>query len=152
MPSRIPSRKALVTFVPDGPVCPPAVELAMREHPARWYPQPQGHRVMILYEGGEYDAATFYVEPEAWDHEDCSVCGQQIPPMTLCHVTKRGRYIAICENCYHKHIEEIALSFRVGPQKSSQPSPVPVSRFSFAIVIEGYFRDAPPTLPVFRTV
>src|SRR5437870_511801 len=104
MPSRIPKRAALVTFVPDGPTCPSSVESAMREQPARWYPQQGGHRVLILYEGGDYDSTTFRIEPEAWDHEDCNVCGEQIPPMTLCHVTKRGRYIALCESCYHKHV------------------------------------------------
>src|SRR5215468_10510547 len=84
MPSRIPKRAALATFVIDdgSSVCPRAVELAMRGHPARWYPQPGGHRVLILYEGGSYDASTFRVEPESWDHEDCGVCGVQIPPMT----------------------------------------------------------------------
>jgi hypothetical protein len=107
MPSRIPKRAALVTFVADGPVCPAAVESAMHGHPARWYPQPGGHRVLILYEGGSYDATTFRVEPEAWDHEDCDVCDEQIPPMTLCNVTKRGRYTALCEACYRKYVEKI---------------------------------------------
>lgn len=107
MPSRIPKRAALVTFVADGPECPPAVELAMRGHPARWYPQTGGHRVLILYEGGKYDAETFRIEPEAWDHEHCDVGGERIPPMTLCYVTKRGRYIALCEACYRTYVEKI---------------------------------------------
>jgi hypothetical protein len=91
MLSRIPKRKALVTFVPDGPDCPAAVETAMRGHPARWYPGSGGHRVLVLYEGGPFDEATFRLEPEAWDHEDCDGCGEQIPPMALCHVTEHGR-------------------------------------------------------------
>jgi hypothetical protein len=108
MHSRIPKRAALVTFVADGPICPPAVESAMQGHPARWYPQPGGHRVLILYEGGNYDATTFRVEPEAWDHENCDGCDEQIPPMTLCNVTKRGRFIALCEACYRKYVGKIS--------------------------------------------
>jgi len=105
MPSRIPKCKALVTFVAaDGLGCPPSVEVAMRDKPSRWYPCAGGHRVLILYEGGSYDSAILSVEPEAWDHEECDVCDEQIPPMTLCHVTKRGRYLALCENCYQKHV------------------------------------------------
>jgi hypothetical protein len=108
MPSRIPKRSALVTFVAGGDAgCPPAVEAAMQKAPSRWLPQPDGHRVLILYEGGSYDASTFRVETEAWDHELCDVCGERIPPMALCHVTKLGRYIALCEACYRKHIEKI---------------------------------------------
>jgi hypothetical protein len=107
MPSRIPKRDALTTFVADGSACPPAVELAMQGHPARWYPQPGGHRVLILYEGGSYDASTFHVESGAWDHEHCDACGDQIAPMTLCHVTKRGRYVALCESCYRRYVEKI---------------------------------------------
>jgi hypothetical protein len=60
--------------------------------------------LLILYEGGAFDAATFRIEPEAWDHEDCDVCGGRIPPMTLCHVTERGRYISLCEGCYQSHV------------------------------------------------
>lgn len=106
MRSRIPKRAALVAFVSDngGAVCPPAVESAMRGHPSRWYPQPGGHRVLILYEGGGYDASVFGFEPEAWDHEDCDLCGARIPPMTLCHVTRDDPYVALCEDCFGKHI------------------------------------------------
>jgi hypothetical protein len=104
MQSRIPIRKALATFVADGSKCPSEVESEMRKHPSRWYPVPGGHRVLILYEGGTFDAQIFQVEPKAWEHEDCDACGEQIPQMTLCYVTKRGYYIALCEACYQKHI------------------------------------------------
>ncbi len=105
MPSRYPKLKALVTFVADdGSGCPPAVELAMWQKPCRWYPEPGGHRVLILYEGGAYDATVFHVEPDAWDHEHCNVCKENIPPMTLCHVTKHGRCIILCERCYQIHV------------------------------------------------
>jgi hypothetical protein len=60
--------------------------------------------VLILYEGGTYDTVTFRVEPEAWDHEDCDGCGSHIAPMTLCYVTVRGPYVALCENCYQSHV------------------------------------------------
>ena len=109
MPSRIPLRDALVAFVSDdgGSGCPPAVELACKGQTTRWYPQPRGLRVLILYEGGSYDSSTFHIEREAWDHESCDVCDERIPAMTLCHVTKRGRYIALCETCYRKHIGKV---------------------------------------------
>jgi hypothetical protein len=103
--SRIPKLDALVTFVADGAVHLPAVESAMRGHPARWYPKPGGHRVLILYEGGDYDASTFSVEREVWDHEHCKVCEASIPSMTLCFVTKRGPHIILCDQCYLKHVE-----------------------------------------------
>ena len=104
MPSRIPKRKALVTFVPEGAECPEPVRAAADERPSRWYPDSGGCRVLILYEGGPYDSAAFSVEPEAWDHESCDVCDTRIPPMTLCHVTERGYYIALCESCYQRHV------------------------------------------------
>jgi hypothetical protein len=106
MESRIPKRDALVAFVAAGAVCPPAIELAMQSHPARWFPNPGGNRVLILYEGGAYDASTFNVEREAWDHEHCNLCGDRIPAMTLCHVTKHGRYLVLCESCYIAHAEK----------------------------------------------
>jgi hypothetical protein len=104
MPSRIPKRKALVTFVPDGPECPEPIKAAIEGHTSRWYPQPGGHRVLIPYEGGHYDSTAFHIDPEAWDHEDCDVCGVRIPPMALCYVTETGSYISLCEPCYQKHV------------------------------------------------
>lgn len=103
IPSRIPKRKALVTFVPEEPPCPPALELAMRGTSTRWYPVSGGHRVLILHERATFDSTLFTLEPEGWDHEDCDICGDQIPLMTLCHVTKYGRYFALCERCYQEH-------------------------------------------------
>jgi hypothetical protein len=61
------------------------------------------------YEGGDYDASAFSVEREAWDHEHCNACGNHIPSMTLCHVTKRGRYIILCESCYLRACLKSAL-------------------------------------------
>jgi len=60
--------------------------------------------VLILYEGGTYDSTTFRLEPEAWDHEDCNVCGRGITAMTLCHVTARGPYVALCKGCYRRYV------------------------------------------------
>ena len=105
MPSRIPKRKALVTIVPDDSGCPEAVEAELaKRHEGRWYPEPGGHRVCILYEGGAYDASLFRLEVDAWDHEDCDACGERIAPMELCHVTRTGAYIALCEACYHRYV------------------------------------------------
>lgn len=104
LPSRIPKRKALVTFVPEGSECPEPVRAAMDEHPSRWYPQPGGTRALFLYEGGPYDSTAFRIELEAWDHEDCDICDARIAPMELCHVTETGNYISLCEPCYEKHV------------------------------------------------
>jgi hypothetical protein len=104
MPSRIPKRKALATFVNDGEPCPSPVEVAMKSHPARWYPENGGHRVLILYEGGAYDNVIFRLEAEGWDHEDCDVCGKAIAPLALCYVTSLGPYIALCTSCYRRHV------------------------------------------------
>jgi hypothetical protein len=105
MKSRIPKLKALVTFVPgDGSDCPPAVRAVIDRAPSRWFPEQGGHRVQVLYEGGPYDPAVFHVEEGAWDHEHCKLCGDTIEPMTLCYVTKRGRYILLCAKCYAAHV------------------------------------------------
>jgi hypothetical protein len=34
--------------------------------------------VVILYEGGDYDAERFTIEKGVWDHEHCKVCGVSI--------------------------------------------------------------------------
>ena len=60
--------------------------------------------MFILYEGGPFEAATFCIEQDGWDHEDCDVCGKQIPPMILCYVTKVGPHIALCERCHQSHV------------------------------------------------
>ena len=105
MPSRIPKRRALVAFVPDLPECPSAIKAELdKRSSSRWYPEPGGHRLLILYEGGTFDPTAFRLEDEAWDHEDCDTCGEQIAPMELCHVTRSGPYIALCATCYHRFV------------------------------------------------
>lgn len=105
IPSRIPARKALVAFLPDGPECPPAIKAAMQEQSgSRWFPVDGGHRVLFLYEGGAYDTSTFHVEPDAWDYEDCAVCAEQIPALNPCFVTELDPYIALCPACYRQHV------------------------------------------------
>src|SRR5436305_168624 len=89
MESRIPARDALSTFAPDAPEPDPVIaEMQRRAGGSRWYPVQGGHRVLIPFEGGAYDSNRFTIEPRAWDHEHCDVCGEQIPAMTLCHVTE----------------------------------------------------------------
>src|SRR5437764_1771622 len=89
MPSRIPRRDALVTFVPDGPEPESVIaEMQSRLGQSAWYPVQGGHRVLMPHDGGAYEPARFTVEALAWDHERCSVCQEHIPAMTLCHVTK----------------------------------------------------------------
>jgi hypothetical protein len=104
MPSRIPKRQALVTFVPDGTECPEPLRALVERTQSRWYPQPGGHRVLVLYEGGPYDSSAFTVEPKSWDHEDCDMCNQRIAAMELCYVTASGDYLALCVTCYKKQV------------------------------------------------
>ena len=88
MASRIPLRDALSTFVPDAREPEPAIaEMSSRCGQAVWHPVLGGHRVLFLYDGGSFDRSRFTLEPKVWDYDDCAVCGEHIPSMTLCHVT-----------------------------------------------------------------
>jgi hypothetical protein len=101
MPSRIPKLDALQVFVPsDGGPDAEIEELTSRTGQSRWYPVEGGHRVLILYEGGSFDTTRFTLMKGAWDHEHCSRCGDSIEPMTLCWVTRSGRYVLLDEKCY----------------------------------------------------
>jgi hypothetical protein len=114
IPSRVPPRKALVTFLPEGPECPPAVRIAMQERSgSRWIPEEGGHRVLFLYEGGPYDEAVFRLEAEGWDHEDCNACASPVPAMALCYVTDADRYIVLCPACYDKHVTSARAGCRI---------------------------------------
>lgn len=106
MPSRIPLRDALSTFVTDGPEPEPVIEeMSKRGRESVWYIVEGGHRVLFLHDGGEFDANRFILEPKAWDHEHCAVCSEHMPAMTLCHVTKPGEpYFSLCVSCYEKHV------------------------------------------------
>jgi uncharacterized protein len=98
--SRIPALDALEAFVPDGTTPDePLEEMLRRSSSSRWYPVEGGHRVLILYEGGGYDAARFTLIPGAWDHEHCTRCGANIEPMTLCWVTENGPFVLLDEEC-----------------------------------------------------
>jgi len=101
MQSRIPALDALVAFVPEGHHD-PVVENVGLSGPSRWYPVEGGMRVVVLYEGGEFDAERFHIEKGAWDHEHCEHCGAHIPSMTLCWVTEDGPYILLCDECHSK--------------------------------------------------
>lgn len=101
--SRIPALDALSTFVPDGQEDDPVIERTIdRRGFARWYPVEGGHRLLILYQGGEFDADRFTVEKGVWDHEHCKACGATIESMTLCWVTESGPYVVLCEDCHKK--------------------------------------------------
>lgn len=108
MPSRIPLRPALVTFVPDGPEPEPIVtEMSNRCVESVWYPVEGGHRVLFLYDGEafEFDGSRFTLEPQAWDHEHCYVCNERIPAMTTCYLTQPGQpYVSLCAGCYERHV------------------------------------------------
>ena len=106
MPSRIPLRDALSTFVADAPESEPVnAEMSNRCGESVWYPAEGGHRVLFLYSGGAFDASRFTLESKVWDFSECSVCGAHIPAMTLCHVTKPEQpYILLCADCYERHV------------------------------------------------
>jgi hypothetical protein len=106
MPSRIPLRDALVTFVRDAPEPDPVIaEMQSRLGQNAWYPVQGGHRVLMPHDGGAYDAGRFTIEPRAWDHEHCSVCQERIPAMTLCYVTRPDQpYVLLCSACYERHV------------------------------------------------
>lgn len=102
MQSRIPALDALVHFVPDGPRD-AAVDSFATSHRSRWYPLQGGTRVVVSMESEpEYDATKWKVEEGAWDHEHCDLCGENIPAMTLCWVTKYDPYVLLCDACHAK--------------------------------------------------
>jgi len=102
-PSRIPALDALSAFVADDQEHPTVQVVVDRVGFSRWYPEEGGHRVLIPYEGGPYDAEYFVIEKGAWDHEHCKRCGENIEPMTLCWVSTGDTHVILCESC-HKHV------------------------------------------------
>jgi hypothetical protein len=106
MPSRIPLRDALTTFVPDAPEPEPVIaEMSSRFHESVWFQVKGGHRVLFLYDGGAFDRSRFTFEPKVWDYDECAICGERIPSMTLCYVTKPQQpYVLLCERCYEHHV------------------------------------------------
>ena len=103
MPSRIPALDALETFVPTGAERDAEMEgLIGRTGFARWYPVEGGHLMRTLYEGGDYNAERFTLLKGGWDHEHCTRCRENIAPMTLCWVTRSGRYVILDEECHRE--------------------------------------------------
>jgi hypothetical protein len=101
MESRIPALDALETFVPNGAEHDTELEnVRARTGFSRWYPTKGGHRVLILYEGGEYDRSRFSVTKGGWDHEHCKRCNVTIESMTRCWVTTDEPYILLCDGCH----------------------------------------------------
>jgi hypothetical protein len=99
--SRIPKLDALEAFVPTGAEDDEAVEKATAlSGLSRWYPVEGGHRVVVLYEGGEYDDARLSLVEGGWDHEHCERCGGTIEPMALCWATADGPSILLCAACH----------------------------------------------------
>ena len=97
---------ALVAFVKED-VAPDSIIQQAQEHAggARWYPVDGGHRVLIPYDGGEFDTSRFVVERGAWDHEHCDVCSTNIPAPTTCHTTSPGLpRILLCQTCYELYV------------------------------------------------
>jgi hypothetical protein len=102
--SRVPVLDALSAFVPTGHEKDGTILKANSQFGfSRWFPVDGGHKVLFLYEGGEFDRNFFTVEKGAWDHEHCRKCHSTIPAMTLCWATKSGPFIILCQDC-HKQI------------------------------------------------
>jgi hypothetical protein len=100
MQSRVPALDALVHFTPDGERDAAVEELALNNR-SRWYPMQGGTRVVVSMDREpKYDASKWTVEKDAWDHEHCEHCGDHIPAMTLCWVTKSDPYVLICDACH----------------------------------------------------
>lgn len=100
MPSRIPVKDALAAFVPKGAVAP---EPPRPVYETRWIPESNGTRMLLPHDGGPFDEKTFRLERGAWDHVTCDLCNARIPAMTLCHVSKSGDFVVLCNDCYSKH-------------------------------------------------
>jgi hypothetical protein len=101
MQTRIPRLDALEVFVPTGAEDDETVnEARKRTGFSRWFPVEGGHRVLILYEGGDYDPNRFSLVKEGWDHEHCRRCQVTIEPMTPCWVTEEGPFIPLCDACH----------------------------------------------------
>ena|ERR1043166_577943 len=101
MRSRIPVLDALATFVPTGQESDAGITAVIgRKGFSRWFPVSGGHRLLIPFEGEEYDRERFTVESKAWDHETCKVCRTSIPAMTLCWVTTSDAYVILCDKCH----------------------------------------------------
>jgi hypothetical protein len=112
MPSRIPVVDALAALVPKGAEV--AEERIASSYEQRWYPQDDGSlRLLLPYHGGPFDSAFFHIAPGAWDHTTCDFCVAHIPAMTLCYVTRSGRYVGLCADCYSKHIVRRVGFFRM---------------------------------------
>jgi hypothetical protein len=103
MPSRIPTRDALVALAPKEYKFPE--EHIPPSYEQRWYPEPDGSlRLLVPYDGGEYNASIFHIERNAWDHTTCDLCMVRIAPMTLCFVTRSGSYVSLCSTCYRRRV------------------------------------------------
>ncbi|MEO5822695.1 MAG: hypothetical protein ABIT71_19480 [Vicinamibacteraceae bacterium] len=106
MESRIPARAALTMFVAAGSEKDPLVaEMQSRLGASRWFSVQGGHRLLLLFDDGPYDASRCTIEAGAWDHEHCDACAERIPAMALCHVTVPGEpYVLLCAKCYARYV------------------------------------------------
>ena len=111
MASRIPATDALAVFIPTG--VEPDAELKKvigRTGFSRWYPVEGGQWMRTPYEGGEYDSLRFTLLKDGWDHEHCTRCSARIEPMTLCWVTRTGRFILLDEKCHAEVFDPPSLT------------------------------------------
>ena len=103
MPSRIPALDALVRFVPNDGPHPETDPVITTSRGSKWYPTEGGFRVVVPIDSKtDHDLTKWHVEKGIWDQEDCDLCGENIPAMTLCWVTKYDPYILLCEACHAK--------------------------------------------------
>jgi hypothetical protein len=111
MPSRIPLRDALTTFVADAPEPEPIIAEMSSRGESVWVQVQGGHRVLFRYDGGAFDQSRFTLEPKVWDYDECAICGEHIASMMLCHVTEPQQpYVLLCERCYERHVISKSLA------------------------------------------
>ena len=107
MKSRIPAIDALETIVrDDDPKKRDLWHVIEAFHRSRWSPISIGHRVLVPYEGQEYDPKVFEIAIGAWDHEHCDLCDLHIPAMTLLWVTREDPYVQLRERCFRQRVRK----------------------------------------------
>jgi len=100
-PTRLPALDALEAHVPTGMEADPELRESVATFGlSRWYPVEDGHRVLVPYQGADFNERRFTLRKGAWDHEHCKRCGETIQPMTLCFVSTGDWEAILCEKCH----------------------------------------------------
>ena len=99
---------ALVRFVRKDETLPPAVKARVDAWGiSRWYPVKGGFMLKCPYQGQSFDPDHIQIEDGGWDHEHCDVCSATINVGVGCWITRRGRFIVLCEKCHRRVLRMI---------------------------------------------